>query len=213
MKIALVGATGFVGSAVLAEAVGRGHEVTAIARHPEKVTALPGATAVRADVLNDTDLAAKLRGHDVVIATYNPGWTNPNIRAEHLGGSQAITIATREAGVPRLLMVGGAGTSQTAPGVHIVDSDSFPAAYKDGALGAKEAAYWIEGETVIDWVFVLPAIILVPGDRTGKYRTGGPGPVTNDKGESTISVADFAVALVDEAETPRHHRERITVGY
>jgi putative NADH-flavin reductase len=213
MKIALVGATGFVGSAVLAEAVSRGHEVTAIARHPEKVAALPGATAVRADVLNDADLAAKLHGHDVVIATYNPGWTNPNIRSEHLGGSQAITIATREAGVPRLLMVGGAGTSQTAPGVHIVDSEDFPAAYKEGALGAKEAAYWIEGETIVDWVFVLPAVLLVPGDRTGKYRTGGPGPVTNDKGESTISVADLAVALVDEAESPRQHRKRITVGY
>jgi putative NADH-flavin reductase len=213
MKIALVGATGFVGSAVLAEAVNRGHEVTAIARNTEKVAALPGVTTVRADVLNDADLAAKLRGNDVIIATYNPGWTNPNIRAEHLAGSQAITKAAREAGVPRLIMVGGAGTSQTAPGVHIVDSDTFPAAYKEGALGAKEAAYWIEGETVLDWVFVLPAVMLVPGERTGKYRTGGPGPVTNDKGESTISVADFAVALIDEAETPRFHRARITTGY
>jgi putative NADH-flavin reductase len=213
MKIALVGATGFVGSAVLAEAANRGHEVTAIARNPERVVAPPGATAVRADVLNDADLAAKLAGSDVVIATYNPGWTNPNIRAEHLAGSQAIVNAAREAGVPRLLMVGGAGTSQTAPGVHIVDGDDFPAAYKAGALGAKEAAYWIEGEKAVDWVFVLPAIMLVPGERTGKYRTGGPGPVTNDKGESTISVADFAVALLDEAETPRHHRERITTGY
>ena len=213
MKIALVGATGFVGAAVLTEAVGRGHEVTALARNPEKVAALPGATATRADVLNDTDLAEKLRGHDVVIATYNPGWTNPDIRAEHLAGSQAITNATREADVPRLLMVGGAGTSQSAPGVHLVDSDTFPAAYKAGALGAKDAAYWIEGETQTDWVFVLPAVMLVPGERTGKYRTGGPGPVTNDKGESTISVPDFAVALLDEAETPRHHRARITTGY
>jgi putative NADH-flavin reductase len=213
MKIALVGATGFVGSAVLTEASNRGHQVTAIARDTEKVATLPGVTAVRADVLNDADLATKLRGNDVVIATYNPGWTNPNIRAEHLAGSQAITNAAREAGVPRLLMVGGAGTSQTAPGVHIVDSDDFPAAYKPGALGAKEAAYWIEGETTLDWVFVLPAVMLVPGERTGKYRIGGPGPVTNDKGESTISVADFAVALLDEAETPRHHRARITTGY
>jgi putative NADH-flavin reductase len=213
MKIALVGATGFVGSAVVAEAASRGHAVTAIARQPEKVPAVSGVTPAKADVLNDTDLAAKLRGHDVVIATYNPGWTNPSIRAEHLAGSQAIVNATRESRVPRLLMVGGAGTSQTAPGVHIVDGDDFPAAYKAGALGAKEAAYWIEGEEAVDWVFVLPAIMLVPGDRTGKYRTGGPGPVTNDKGESTISVADLAVALLDEAETPKHHRQRITTGY
>ena len=213
MKIALVGATGFVGSAVLAEASNRGHQITAIARNTEKVPALPGATAVRADVLNDADLATQLRGNDVVIATYNPGWTNPNIRAEHLAGSQAIVKAARDAGVPRLLMVGGAGTSQIAPGVHIVDGDDFPAAYKAGALGAKEAAYWIEGEATLDWVFVLPAVMLAPGERTGKYRTGGPGPVTNDKGESTISVADLAVVLIDEAETPRHHRERITTGY
>lgn len=213
MKIALVGATGFVGSAVLAEAANRGHTVTALSRNPDKVATLPGATAVSADVLGDADLAAKLRGHDVVIATYNPGWTNPNIRAEHLAGSQKIVNATRDAGVPRLLMVGGAGTSQTAPGVHIVDSDTFPAAYKAGALGAKEAAYWIEDEETVDWVFVLPAIMLVPGERTGKYRTGGPGPVTNAEGESTISVADFAVALLDEAEAPKHHRQRITTGY
>lgn len=211
MKIAIVGATGYVGSAIVAEAVARGHAVTALSRNPEKAAG-PGVTAVKADVW-DANLAQTLKGQDVVISSYNPGWTNPKIRAEQLAGSQAVLSATRAAGVPRLLMIGGAGTSEIRPGVPYVTTDEFNPDFKEGALGAKEAAEWIEGVTDLDWVFFLPAINLVPGERTGKYRKGGRATVLDADGKSTISTADFAVALIDEAETPKHHRERIAVGY
>lgn len=212
MKIALIGASGFVGSAVLKEASARSHQITAIARHPDKVEKLPGVTAIRADAADTQQLADIIAGQDVVISAFNGGWGDPDIYNKHLDGSKAIIAAAKQAKV-RLVMIGGAGSLEAAPGQQLVDSPDFPAEWKAGALGARDALSAIRQEKELDWTFVSPAIILVPGEKTGAYRLGGDQPVFDGKGESKISVGDLAAAIVDEAEAPKHSRKRFTVGY
>ena len=211
-RIALIGATGFVGAAILKEAAARGHQVTALVRHPEKVEKLANVTAVKADVFDTDALASQLAGHDIVISAYNPGWSDENIRENHINGSRSITEATKKAGIKRLIAIGGAG-SLSINGKQLVDSPEFPAEWKEGALGARQALEDLRGEDQLEWTFVSPAIILQPGERTGKYRLGGDGPVFDDKGESKISVADLAVAILDEAEKGQHIRKRFTAAY
>ncbi|PYE89756.1 NAD(P)-dependent oxidoreductase [Phyllobacterium leguminum] len=212
-KIALIGATGFVGSHILKEAASRGHSVTALVRHPEKVETLDNVTAVKADILDTDALAKALAGHDLVISAYNPGWGDPEIRATHVKGSRSINDAAKKAGVARLIVVGGAGSLEVAPGVQLVDSPDFPAEWKQGALGARDALNELRAENGLDWTFVSPAIHLEPGTRTGKYRLGGDQLVVDDKGESRISTADLAVAILDEAEQGKHIRKRFTAAY
>jgi putative NADH-flavin reductase len=213
MNIALIGATGFVGSALLEELLRRGHQVRALLRDPAKLAARTGLQARAADVLADGDLAAQLDGVDAVVSAFNAGWGNPNLHDDFLRGSDAIAAAARKAGV-RLIAVGGAGSLFIAPGQQLVDSPAFPAEWKQGALAAREALNRLRADTTaLDWTFVSPAMHLAPGERTGSYRLGGEEPVLDAKGESHISVADLAVAIVDELETPRHRRGRFTAGY
>ncbi len=212
MKIALIGASGFVGTAILKEASARGHTVTAIVRNPDKVEKLPGVTAVKADVTDDTALAKAVAGQDVVISAFNGGWGDPDIYNKHLVGSKAIIAAARQAKT-RLIMIGGAGSLEAAPGKQLVDSPEFPAEWKAGALAARDALTAIRGEKELDWSFLSPAIHLAPGEKTGTYRLGGDQPVFDAKGESGISSGDLAAAIVDEAETPKHSRRRFTLGY
>jgi putative NADH-flavin reductase len=200
-KIALIGATGFVGAAVLKEAVSRGHTVTALVRNTDKVEKLDNVTAVKTDVFDTDALAKQLAGHDIVISAFNPGWTDANIRENHIKGSRSINEAAEKAGVKRLIAVGGAGSLE------------FPAEWKEGALGARQALNELRDEKDLDWTFVSPAIILQPGERTGKYRLGADEPVFDDKGESKISVEDLAVAIVDEAEQGKHIGKRFTAAY
>jgi putative NADH-flavin reductase len=213
MKIALIGATGFVGQEVRKEAVSRGHVVTALVRNPGKVENLDGVTAVEADALNTADLAAKLEGHDIVVSAYNPGWNNPDIKAIHIAASQSITAATKQAGISRVIVIGGAGSLVAPDGSQFVDGEGFPAEYKEGALGARQALADLRGETALDWSFVSPPFHLASGPRTGKYRLGKDNPVFDAEGNSAISVSDLAVAILDEAEAPKHTRERFTVAY
>lgn len=213
MKIALIGASGFVGAAILKEAESRGHVVTALVRHPEKIVVSQNITAQKADVLDTDDLVRKLAGHDIVVSAYNPGWSEPEIRGIHIKASQSITDATRKAGIKRLIAVGGAGSLEIAPGVQLVDTPEFPAEYKEGALGARQALNDLRKEKELDWAFVSPAIILTPGERTGKYRLGTDQPVFDTEGNSKISVEDLAVAIIDEAESPKHSRQRFTAAY
>ncbi len=213
MKIALIGATGFVGKEILKEAVSRGDSVTALVRSVDKVEKLNGVSAVKADALNTADLAAKLKGHDIVISAYNPGWSEPDIKAIHIKASKVIAEATKQAGIKRLIVVGGAGSLYAADGTQFVDGDGFPAEYKEGALGARQALNDLRSETALDWSFVSPPFALAPGERTGKYRLGKDNPVFDADGKSAISVADLAVAILDEAEKPQHVRERFTVAY
>lgn len=214
-KTALIGASGFVGSAILNELLSRGYNVEALVRNPEKITIEnPDLTVKKADVADEKALAEDLKGYDAVISAYNPGWTNPNIYNDTLQNYPRIVEAAKASGVKRLLMVGGAGTLFCAPGLRVVDSGVIPAEIMDGvkSLG-KFYLDILAKENDIDWVFFSPAGAFVEGTRTGKYRLGKDNLIVDDKGNSTISVADYAKAMVDELETPAHHKERFTIGY
>ncbi|RAJ94010.1 hypothetical protein LX87_03894 [Larkinella arboricola] len=214
MKIALIGASGYVGSSLLTEALNRGHEVTAIVRHPEKVTVENDRlTVLRGDAQQEDEVASLVAGHDAVVSAYNPGWDNPNIYNDSLVGLQAIQSGTRKAGVKRLLVVGGAGSLEIAPGVQLVDTPQFPEAWKAGALAARDYLTILRKETELDWTFLSPAILLEPGERTGKFRLGTEQPVFDANGDSKISVGDLAVALLDELENSQFIRQRFTLGY
>lgn len=213
MNIALIGATGFVGAAVLEELLRRGHQVTALVRNPTKLAARVGLTVVQADAQDAAQVARAVAGHDAVASAYNPGWTVPDIHDQFLRGTRAIHAGVKASGVRRLLVVGGAGSLYVAPGVQLVDTPQFPAEWKQGALAAREALNLIREETALDWTFLSPPILLAPGERTGHYRLGLDAPLMEADGQpGGISVADLAVALVDELETPRHVRQRFTVA-
>jgi putative NADH-flavin reductase len=213
MKVALIGATGFVGSAVLKELLARGHLVTALVRDPAKLAPQAGLTVRQADAQEATQVAAALAGADAVVSAYNPGWGRPQIHDEFLAGSQAIIEGVKQAGLRRLLVVGGAGSLYAAPGVQLVDTPQFPAEWKQGALAARELLNRIRLEDHLDWTFLSPAVFLEPGERQGHYRSSLDTPVMGEAGPARISSADLAVAIVDELERPQHIRRRFTVGY
>lgn len=213
MKLAIIGATGFVGSAVLQEALQQGHDVTAIVRHPEKLAAHPSLTAKAVSVFDEAALADVLRGHDAVISAYNPGWTNPDIQSQMIEGSVHIVNATKQAKVPSLLVVGGAGSLEVAPGVQLVDTPQFPAEWKEGALGAREVLNQLKNEKELNWRFISPAVFLEPGKRTGQFRYGDDAVLFNDDQPARISVEDLAVAIVEEIAAPRYNQRRFTVAY
>nr|MBO2510978.1 3-beta hydroxysteroid dehydrogenase [Gammaproteobacteria bacterium] len=154
-----------------------------------------------------------LAGHDVVVSAFNPGWNYPEIRQHFIAGSQAILAATRTAGVRRLLAVGGAGSLYVAPGVQLIDTPEFPAAYREGAEGARQLLNMLRDEQALDWTFVSPPALLEPGKRSGRYRLGGDQLLMDGESPARISVADLAVAIIDELERPQHPRRRFTVGY
>jgi len=214
MKIALIGATGFVGTAVLNEALSRGHQVTAIARNTSKLAAdTPDLVVKEADAYNITELTPAIAGNDAAVSAFNSGWTNPNIYDDFIKGSETIQQATKLAGVKRLLVVGGAGSLEIKPGEQLVDRPSFPAEWKNGALAARDYLNTLRTETDLDWTFLSPAIHLHPGERTGKFRLGTDSPVFDDKGQADISVEDMAVAIVDELEQGQFIKRRFTLGY
>ena len=212
MRIALIGATGFVGKEVLTEAVSRGHTVTALVRNPEKVEPLAGVTAVKVDASETEALAQALAGHDLVISAFNGGWGDPDLYNKHLNGSRAIAQASEQAGIP-LITVGGAGSLHAPDGSQFVDGPDFPADWKPGATAARDALSELKAGSWKNWTFVSPAFQLEPGERHGIYRTGLDSPVVDDEGTSKISAPDLAVAILDEAEMPKHRGRRFTVGY
>ncbi|MBA4111002.1 MAG: 3-beta hydroxysteroid dehydrogenase [Leptothrix sp. (in: Bacteria)] len=214
MKIALIGATGFVGSAVLAELLQRDHQVTVLARHPGKLTPAPVLTVVQADAQNAAEVAQAVQGHDAVVSAYNPGWAVPDLHDQFLRGARAIVSGVKTAGVKRLLVVGGAGSLFVAPGVQLVDTPEFPAEWKQGALAARQALTELQTQSSLDWSFVSPPILLEPGERTGHYRLGSNEPLQDSAGgPGHISTTDLAVAIVDELEKGRHLRQRFTVAH
>ncbi len=202
MKIALIGATGNAGSRILAELSRRGHAVTAIARHPEKVSGLTGVTRVKADADDAAGLAAALKGHDVVISSVHFTASDP----------RKLIEAVRASGAGRYLVVGGAGSLEVAPGKKLIDTPEFPAIYKAEAAAGSAFLDLLRLETKLDWTFLSPSAMFVPGERTGKFRLGGDQLLANERG-SSISFEDYAVAMADEIEKPAHSRERFTVGY
>lgn len=216
MKIALIGASGFVGKAVLNELLERKHQVTAIVRHPEKLDSAENLTISATDVMDEAALTQALKGHDAIISSYNAGWANPNLYEDYLKGSKTIQAAAKKAGVKRLFVIGGAGSLFIAPGQQLVDTDAFPKEYKPGALAARDYLNMLKEETELDWTFLSPAIEMhqgTAGIRKGTYRTGLDNPVVDENGRSVISVEDMSIAIVDEIEQPKHIRKRFTVAY
>lgn len=212
MKIALIGASGFVGAKLLDEALQRGHQVTAIVRHPDKLPQHAALTAKAADAYDTGEVADAVAGHDVVLSAFNGGFAGPEAQAQHVRGSRAIVEGAKRAGVPRLVVIGGAGSLFVAPGVQLVDTPQFPAEWKEGALGARQALRDLQAETSLDWTFVSPSAMLEPGERTGKYRLGGDELLMEGDHPARISVEDLAVAVLDEIERPQHSRRRFTAA-
>lgn len=214
-RIAIIGASGFVGSAILNEALSREVQINAIVRKPLSipVTSL-NLTVSQADVMDEEKLATLLSGKDAVISAYNPGWKNPNIYDDTLKGYASIIKAAKKAGVKRLLVVGGAGSLYVEPNKTLIESGGIPASILPGVKSLAEVYYtYLKPEKEIDWIFFSPAASLVPGKRTGNYRLGKDNMIFDDKGDSTISIEDYAKAMLDEFENPTHHQERFTIGY
>ena len=214
-KVTLIGASGFVGSAILNEALSRGYQVNAIVQNPEKITIEnPNLKVIKADVSDKSNLVDLLCGEENLISAYNPGWANPDIYNETLNVYPTILRASKRAGVKRLLIVGGAGTLFVAPNLRVVDSGVIPAEIMGGVKSLGE--FYLNAlmnEKEIDWIFFSPAGNIAPGERTGKYRLGKDDLIVDDKGASNISVKDYAKAMIDELENPKHHNERFTIGY
>ncbi|WP_264525020.1 MULTISPECIES: NAD(P)H-binding protein [unclassified Flavobacterium] len=213
MKIAIIGATGFVGTAILNELASRNHEITAIARNPKDNANVNWKSA---DIFDVPALAAILKGNDVVVNAYNAGWTNPNIYDDFIAGSKAIQEAVKQSGVKRFITIGGAGSLFVAPGLQAVDTPDFPKEYYAGATAARDYLNILKEEKELDWAFFSPAFEMHHGittGRTGKYRLGLDNPVFNDDQRSILSVEDLAVVIADETETPKHHQVRFTAAY
>jgi uncharacterized protein len=210
LNIALFGATGVIGSRIAAEAARRGHRVSALVRDPSRVAAGPNVVASKVDVLDAGSVATAVPGHDVVASAYAP----PHDRvADVLVASRALVDGVRAAGLKRLVVVGGAGSLDIAPGKQLVDSESFPAGWKGIALAHRDAYDYYRTVADLDWTFFAPAAMIAPGERTGQFRTGTTTLIADAKGESRISAEDYAVAFVDELEQGRFIRQIATAAY
>jgi putative NADH-flavin reductase len=208
MKVVLYGASGMIGSRILSELISRGHQVAAVVRHPEKVT-VPNVSVRRGDVLDAKSVAETAHGAEAAISAYAPP---PNHVEDLVDATRTLLTGLAGAGVRRFIMVGGAGSLEVAPGLQLVDAPDFPEVWKPYALAHRDALAVLRSAS-IDWTNFSPAALIEPGQRTGKFRLGKDTLVTDEKGESRISAEDYAVALVDELEEPRHSRQRFTVGY
>jgi uncharacterized protein len=217
MKIALIGATGFVGAAVLAEALQRGHAVTALVRHPEKITPAPGLVARALDAHDARAVASNVEGHDAVVNAFNPGWETPDLYNLFLKGSRTILDGVKRSGVKRLLVVGGAGSLYVAPNVQLIDTEAFkslvPPNVVEGARAARDALTELRQDTTLDWTFLSPPAMLAPGERKGKFRVGSENLLMDGDKPAGISVQDLAVAILDELEQPQQVKKRFTVAY
>jgi putative NADH-flavin reductase len=211
LKIALFGATGMIGSRIAAEAASRGHLVTALARDAARVPAgVANLKAAQTDLLDAASVAAAARGHDVVASAYAPPHDNPRVVAT---ATRALVEGVRAAGLKRLVVVGGAGSLEVAPGKQLVDTEGFPDVYKAVALAHRDALAFYRTVSDLDWTFFSPAALIAPGERTGTFRTGTDTLLVDAEGNSRISAEDYAVAFVDELEQGRFIRKIATVAY
>jgi hypothetical protein len=213
MKIALIGATGYIGSVILQEALSRGHQVTGIARQPEKMPGHPNLIPSMCDIRAELKTATLLLDHEAVISAYAPDRGTPDVYEQVVSGYRAIIRALKKVGIRRLLVTGGAGSLEISPGVQLVDTLDLPEQWKPGILGIREVLHILRKEAELDWTFLSPSQTIAPGKRTGQFRIGGDGLLTGADGKSRISLEDYAMAMIDELENPKHIRQRFTVGY
>lgn len=208
MKVILYGASGMIGSRILDELVSHQHEVIAVARHPSRITRRD-VEARAGDVLDSRAVAETVKGADAVISAYAP----PEDATHRLvDATQSLLEALQKAQVRRFLMVGGAGNLEVAQGIPIVDTPHFPPQWRSHGLAHKEA-FSVLRQSDLDWTSVSPPALIEPGQRTGKFRLSGNTFIADENGRSSISAEDYAVALVDELERPRHVRQLVGVLY
>ncbi|HTW47784.1 MAG TPA: NAD(P)-dependent oxidoreductase [Acidobacteriaceae bacterium] len=213
MNIVLFGASGMIGSRVLREAVSRGHSVKAVVRDPSRVAAERGVTVVKGDMTDAARVAEVVAGADAVVSAYSPG---QGTEKQLLPAVGTLVAGARQAGVKRVLIVGGAASLFVAPGVTVLESGHLPPEWLDIAKAHAEVLQWLrtsKAAAELEWTYFSPAGFIEPGERTGKFRVGKDDLIVDAQGQSRISAEDYAVALVDELEKPQHARQRFTVGY
>lgn len=210
LKIALFGATGMIGSRIAAQALERGHDVTALVRQPRAIEGAPTLTVATGDLFDTAASAEKVKGFDVIASAYGPAREDASKVIE---ATRALVALARAAGVKRLVAVGGAGSLEVAPGKQLVDTEGFPEAYKAVALAHREALSFYRTVADVDWTFFAPAALIAPGAKTGKFRTGADTLIVDANGDSKISAEDYAIAFVGEIENARFVRRIATVGY
>ncbi len=202
--VAILGITGRAGSRIATALLGRQHTITGIARNISQASAQPSLSLKAADVTDGKALTSLLPGHDVVVSS-----------TRFVDGIDAATLlaAAKQAGVKRVVVVGGAGSLEVAPGVALIDTPGFPELYKAEAGAGRVFLQALRAENEIDWTFISPSALFEPGERRGHFRLGSDALLVDAAGNSHISMEDYAIALADEIEHPRHHRQRFTVGY
>lgn len=210
MRLIVFGATGQLGSRLVAEAVRRGHEVTAVARDPTRFSAPDPVRAIAGDATDANSIAAVAAGHEVALSAVT--------QHEHpemlVVAARALLEGLARVGVPRLVVAGGAGSLEVASGERLMDTPGFHDEWKPEARAQADAlAVYQQTTSDVQWSYVSPGALLEPGERTGAYRIGGDRLLTDDQGRSRITMEDFAIALMDEAEQPAHPRQRFTVAH
>ncbi|MGG4607807.1 NAD(P)-dependent oxidoreductase [Providencia sp. Me31A] len=213
MKISIIGATGFVGRALVAEALLRHHQVTAISRHSNQLPQHAYLITASGDITDVTWLTSRLKGQDVVISAFNAGWQNPNLYQDTVAGNQAILQAVQKSMVKRFIVVGGAGSLKISPDIDLIDSPDFPAEIKPGAQAMREFKNQLQTIDSIDWTYVSPAAMLEAGERTETFRLGGEQLLMNGAVPAKISVEDLAVAILDEVNNSQFIRQQFTAAY
>lgn len=212
MEIVILGASGFIGSAITAEALARGHQVTAVVSRPERVAAQAGLNVVGLDINDTPALTRLLAGKAVVISAFS-GHAQQDVKGYYLNAFNSVLEAATAGKVGRLLVVGGAATLQLPDGSRLLDSPGFPAEYRATAEGAAEALQQLRGQSALSWSFLSPAAEIFPGDKTGTFRLGLDNLLTDAAGKSRISTGDYAVAMLEEAEQPQHVNQRFSIAY
>ncbi|MEZ2681326.1 MULTISPECIES: NAD(P)-dependent oxidoreductase [Providencia] len=213
MKISIIGATGFVGRVLVAEALLRHHQVTAISRHSNQLSQHAHLITAAGDITDIPWLTSRLKGQDVVISAFNGGWQNPNLYQDTVAGNQAILQAVQKSMVKRFIVVGGAGSLKTTAGIDLIDSPDFPAEIKPGAQAMREFKNQLQSIDSLDWTYVSPAAMLEEGERTETFRLGGNQLLMNGNTPAKISVEDFAVAILDEVNNSQFIRQQFTAAY
>jgi putative NADH-flavin reductase len=216
MNIVVFGATGNIGQRVVREALQRGHEVTGVVRDPSAVKSPdPRVRLVKGDATDSESVAAVARGADAVVSAISPRPNERGLPAPKLvDAARALIEGLKRAGTKRVLFVGGAGSLEVAPGQQLMDQPGFPDAYRAEATEGRDSLkVWRDEASGLEWTYLSPAAEIQPGRRSGEYRTSGDQFIVNDKGHSTISFEDYAVAVLDELEKPQHVGQRFAVAY